>query len=406
MSLITPPDSQYFDQYDRSRFNLVWTISLGVLVLLSILTILNFNQLNKASIPNFIAMIICVILLIFLKTTHKYVLVSKIASISSCLLVSNTFFFVTDVIHYNTPMWMLLNILFTFFTLGKVWGIVISVIHFIALATYVAIGLESNIQRIDSFDFNQKVQLVLETLIVAIGLLYVILQFLRYNKIAENTLKESNESLSEQNKIISIQNQEKNVMLKEIHHRVKNNLQVITSLLRLQSYELEDVEHSKPFLEAINRVKSMALIHEKMYQSKVLSTFNFEDYFRSLASELIQAYSFNTQITLKIESEMHHIANENIVPISLLFNELISNSIKHAFHSNPTPVISINIIKIPSNGNYEIYYSDNGQWKESNQRSFGTELINTMTEQLNGQLTLTKDENGTHYVFYFENLEE
>ena len=406
MSFLTPPETQYLDQYDRSKFKLVWNISLGVFILMGILTLISINDLGQESVPNIIAMGITLGILLVLKFNQKYILVCKIAAISSCVLISNTYFFVTDVLHFITPMWMLLNVLFTFFTLGKKWGIVIAVAHFIALCFYIALRLDYNISVIQPLTFDQKLKLVLETIIVAVGLTYLILQFIKSNKFAENNLKRTNESLSRQNKIISYQNEEKNVMLKEIHHRVKNNLQVITSLLRLQSYELENPEHSSPFLEAINRIKSIALIHEKMYQSKVLSTFNFESYFYSLAKELIQAYSFSTEIKLTIESELKSIDSKNIVPISLLFNELISNSIKHAFSNVTEPTIAIRIIKNLVTRNYELYYSDNGTWKENTGKSFGTELINTMTEQLNGEYTLNKANNGTYYAFTFSRLDE
>lgn len=406
MSFFTPPETHYLDQYDRSKFKLVWNISLGVFILMGILTLISINNLDQESVPNIIAMGITLGILLVLKFNQKYILVCKIASISSCVLISNTYFFVTDVLHFITPMWMLLNVLFTFFTLGKKWGIVIAVAHFIALCFYIALRLDYNISVIQPLTFDQKLKLVLETIIVAVGLTYLILQFIKSNKYAENNLKRTNESLSRQNKIISYQNEEKNVMLKEIHHRVKNNLQVITSLLRLQSYELENPEHSSPFLEAINRIKSMALIHEKMYQSKVLSTFNFESYFYSLAKELIQAYSFSAEIKLTIESELKSIDSKNIVPISLLFNELISNSIKHAFTNVTEPRIAIRIIKNLVTNKYELYYSDNGTWKENTGKSFGTELINTMTEQLNGEYTLNKGKDGTYYTFTFTQLDE
>jgi len=406
MSFLTPPETNYLDQYDRSRFRLVWNISLGVFLLMGILTLLSIPNLDQASVPNIVAMAITFGILCVLKFKHEYSFVSKIASISSLILISNTYFFVTNVIHYITPLWMLLNILFTFFTLGKKWGVSVTIIHFTVLCFYIALRLDYNISVFEPFTFDQKFKLVLETIIVAFGITYLICQFIASTKFAENNLKSTNESLSRQNKIISFQNEEKNVMLKEIHHRVKNNLQVITSLLRLQSYEIENPDHSSPFLEAINRIKSMALIHEKMYQSNVLSTFNFESYFYSLAKELIEAYSFTKEIKLTIESELKSIDSKNVVPISLLFNELISNSIKHAFRDNPAPSITIHIIKNQESKNFEMYYSDNGTWKESTGKSFGTELINTMTEQLSGEYSLNKTENGTHYLFIFKNLEE
>ena len=405
MSIFTPPSTDYYDHYDRSRFKLVWNITLGVMLLLLFLTIININHLNKASIPNGIALVICVIILLLLKFTHKYKFVSILASVSSCILISNTFFFITDVIHYNTPLWMLLNILFTFFTLGKTWGTVISILHFTAFCLYIGLRLNYNLSIVVILTPNATIDLIAEAIIVGTGIIYLIYQFLRTNKYAEKAIKNINESLLAQNKIISIQNEEKNVMLKEIHHRVKNNLQVITSLLRLQSYELEDPKQVSAFDEAINRVKSMSLIHEKMYQTNLLTNFDFENYLHSLATELISAYSFQSSIDLTIESSVNKIDSKNIVPISLLFNELISNSIKHAFKNEKYPAITIRITRTTGMSNCLLNYSDNGTWIEPTQKSFGSELITAMIDQLDGKMELNTS-NGTHYSFTITNLSD
>src|SRR5690606_5084920 len=118
---------------------------------------------------------------------------------------------------------------------------------------------------------------ILECSIIAAGITYLLIQFIKTNNFAANQLKDANQVLMNQNQVISHQNMEKEIMLKEIHHRVKNNLQVITSLLRLQSYEIEDKNQTIVFNDAINRVKSIALIHEKMYQSDTLSKFDIEN---------------------------------------------------------------------------------------------------------------------------------
>lgn len=405
MSIFTPPGTHYFDHYDRSRFKLVWNITLGVMLLLLFLTLININHLTKASIPNGIAIVICGIILMLLKFTHKYKFVSKLAAVSTCILISNTFFFISDVIHYNTPMWMLLNILFTFFTLGKVWGTIISIFHFTAFCLYIGYRLNYNLSVVVTLTPNETIDLIAEAIIVGIGIIYLIYQFIHTNKYAEKAIKNINESLLAQNKIISIQNEEKNVMLKEIHHRVKNNLQVITSLLRLQSYELEDPKQISAFDEAINRVKSMSLIHEKMYQTNLLTNFDFENYLQSLAKELISAYSFQSSIELIIDSSVNKIDSKNIVPISLLFNELISNSIKHAFKEEKHPAITIRITRMAGISKHVLTYSDNGTWVEPTHKSFGTELIAAMIDQLDGEMELNTI-NGTHYTFTISNLSD
>jgi len=109
-------------------------------------------------------------------------------------------------------------------------------------------------------------------------------------RLAENDFRTLNNELQEQNSKVALQSEEKTVMLREIHHRVKNNLQVITSLLRLQSSEIEDPESKEKFDETIHRVISMALIHERMYKSENLSKIDLQGYVQSLSDELIQSY--------------------------------------------------------------------------------------------------------------------
>ncbi|MBL4624114.1 MAG: sensor histidine kinase, partial [Flavobacteriales bacterium] len=212
--------------------------------------------------------------------------------------------------------------------------------------------------------------------------------------------------LNEQNRVVRIQNEEKEVMLKEIHHRVKNNLQVITSLLRLQSYELEGEKGAKEFSESINRVKAMALIHESMYQSSELSNLNIAEYVKTLANYLISTYALQTPIELDIDSNLKSVSSKTLVPLALLFNELISNSIKHAFQDTSSGKIKITI-SIRDDNQFTVSYSDNGSWKESDRKnSFGTELILLMTEQLEGTQKQNTSENGTSYEFILQDIED
>jgi two-component sensor histidine kinase len=120
------------------------------------------------------------------------------------------------------------------------------------------------------------------------------------------------------------------VMLKEIHHRVKNNLQIISSLLRLQSETLSESER-EIYIEAVNRVSAMAIIHEKMYQTDSLSNFDLEEYIVTLIDSLFESYMVNGKVESKINVHVGSLNTKSIVPIAMMLNELVSNSVKHAF---------------------------------------------------------------------------
>jgi two-component sensor histidine kinase len=195
-------------------------------------------------------------------------------------------------------------------------------------------------------------------------------------------------------------------MLKEIHHRVKNNLQVITSLLRLQSKEIKDEKSIEHFNEAIQRVLAMALIHEKMYQSNDLSKIDLEAYLRTLSEDLIYSYAVEKPIDLHVHCEIQYVQPKSLVSFALMFNELISNSLKHAFTDIDKGEIKIKILRT-SKEEVQCYYSDNGSWKPPQREgSFGVELIGDLCEQLDGEYTLDTANGSTyHFIFKYDDID-
>jgi len=172
-------------------------------------------------------------------------------------------------------------------------------------------------------------------------------------------------------------------LLKEIHHRVKNNLQLISSLLRLQAADIGDEKVESHFNEAVDRIKSMSLIHEKMYQQDELAKLDLQEYLEALVNEILASHSSNKSISINVHSELTQVNIKNIVPIALLFNELIINSLKHAFTNHDKGEINISVIK--NENGFLISYADNGTWVEPTKASsFGFELIDTLCQQLDG----------------------
>ncbi|MGB1102662.1 MAG: sensor histidine kinase [Crocinitomicaceae bacterium] len=190
-------------------------------------------------------------------------------------------------------------------------------------------------------------------------------------------------------------------MLKEIHHRVKNNLQVIRSLLRLQSREIENQSSHSHFKEAIDRVSAMALIHNQMYQSKDLDRINLEPYLQSLSKNILHSYALEIPVDIQFDISLAHASSNNIVPMALIFNELMSNSLKHAFNEQTRGLITVEAYQ-SSDKRIEFIYADNGQWKPPEREdSFGMELIETLAEQLGGNVE-RNTEKGTKFTFIFE----
>ena len=199
--------------------------------------------------------------------------------------------------------------------------------------------------------------------------------------------------------------QEKEVLLKEIHHRVKNNLYVISGLLNLQSSYVEDETVKNLFHDSQNRIQTMAVIHEQLYQSEDLSEINFADYIKRLVDNLFISYNQHQQGIKSITNlEDCYLNIETAIPAGLLINELITNAFKHAFPDNKGE-ITIELKRIePDLINLKV--QDNGQgfppdlnWKQS--PSLGLRLVRLLSRQLDAEITVNSSGKGTNFCLEF-----
>ena len=201
--------------------------------------------------------------------------------------------------------------------------------------------------------------------------------------------------------------------IKEIHHRIKNNLQVISSLLSLQAEKFSDKETLEAFRESQNRVVSMSLIHEELYKGKNMETLDFAVYLRKLTSELLRSYSIgNENVSLKLDIEPIYMEMDTAVPLGIIVNELVSNSLKHAFPEEKEGEIRISLFG-PENyeieGEKDLHFTlsiaDNGKgFPENidfrNTSSLGLQLVNILVEQIEGSIELKRDK-GTEFNITF-----
>lgn len=201
----------------------------------------------------------------------------------------------------------------------------------------------------------------------------------------------------------------KEVLLREIHHRVKNNMQIISSMLNLQCMYVGDDEVAMIALKnSDNRVQSMAMIHESIYDSPDLSRIDFEEYIRKIVTYLYNTYQTQrTQVKTVIDVEDVKFNIETAVPCGLVISELVSNSLKHAFPEGKKGEILVSLHS--SDDTYQLTISDNGIGLPEDSEidkinSFGLELVNILVNQIDGKLSLDKS-HGTQYALKFKELE-
>lgn len=197
---------------------------------------------------------------------------------------------------------------------------------------------------------------------------------------------------------------EKELLLKEIHHRVKNNLMIISSLLSLQSRQVKDRETMDLFRESENRTRSMALIHERLYRSEDLKNIDLAEYLGRLASEIFRSYSADSRIRLNLEIDELKVDVETAVPLGLIVNELLTNAVKHAF---PDGEGTVTVSLSKRNGTVTLEVSDDGagfpediDWESS--PSLGLQLVRSLTEQIDGKVEMISDGGTTFRIIFTE----
>ncbi len=200
--------------------------------------------------------------------------------------------------------------------------------------------------------------------------------------------------------------EEKDVLLREVHHRVKNNMQIISSILSMQSRNIDDPKLKDILQESQNRIHSMALIHENLYNHKSLANIMFSAYVKSLCGNIARTYS-NQQANVRFDYQMEdaYLPMDIAIPCGLIINELISNSFKYAFVNKTEGIISIHFTNVENDG-FELIVSDNGIGIPPNinvlkTKSLGMKILHKLVQQIDGKIE-NDFSNGTKFTITFE----
>ncbi|MCI4627043.1 MAG: response regulator [Candidatus Magnetoovum sp. WYHC-5] len=203
--------------------------------------------------------------------------------------------------------------------------------------------------------------------------------------------------------------EEKELLLSEIHHRVKNNMQIICSLLNLQLDSIDDIHYKNMLKESQHRIKSMALVHEKLYQSENLSDIDFTDYIRQLINDLFNSYCIRrNKVRLQTNLKPVSLSIDSAIPCGLIVNEIISNTIKHAFPDDRTGIVDITL-NTTEDGSINLIIKDNGVGFPENvsletSETLGLQLIHSLaTIQLQGHIDIYQ-QGGITYSLTFKDI--
>ncbi|MEL7529768.1 MAG: histidine kinase dimerization/phosphoacceptor domain -containing protein [Bacteroidota bacterium] len=240
--------------------------------------------------------------------------------------------------------------------------------------------------------FNQEIKrqqlMGLLALLGAIALAVISLLLWRGYRLKQRT----NQQLNAQNETIQQSLEEREILLKEIHHRVKNNLQVVSSLLGLQSRSIDDPSALEAIAESRNRVRSMALIHQNLYQDENLMEVSLPDYISQLSQSLLESYQMSPQ-EIRLKQEVADVALDVdlLIPLGLILNELISNALKHGFAERQQGEIKIEVQALADK--LQVKVADNGvglpeDFERRSQQSLGFKLIRSFVKKMNGSLQI------------------
>lgn len=258
---------------------------------------------------------------------------------------------------------------------------------------------ENALKELEIQKGNQRKMLLYGGATILLILLLMLYYFFRKKS-------ETNQILKEKNQIINKSLQDKDILLREIHHRVKNNLQVVSSLLNLQANYISDDTALEAITEGKNRVSSMALIHQNLYREENLTSINSKEYFDDLIDNLFDSYNIEEEnIELSKEIEDLDIDVDTMIPLGLIVNELVSNSLKHAFKDDVQKG-NISIRLFEHNGLLTLSIADNGIGMTEDHflssDSFGNKMIKAFQQKLKAGIKIEND-NGTKVTINIKN---
>ena len=325
----------------------------------------------------------------------------KIGSFLGSIIAQVSTWVVIGASHYVDFIWIIICSVIAFLGANRRYAMFLLTANTIGIGYYIYFIQDKHFMYVQQLGYIRKTSDYLEIVLSLFILGYILYEYMGFQENWEKAYRDTNERLLSKNQTIETQNNQNVILLKEIHHRVKNNLQIIVSLLRLQKNELQNEDAKTQFQEAINLVMVMSSIHQKLYQQNDFTQISLTLHLEDLIAEVKTIFEQRQEINIDVSCEIQYVYLKTMVPLGLLINELLSNSFKYAFINREKGLIRI--IIAPRKAGFSLLYEDNGIWLgDHNKGGFGLELIEVFTNQLNGERTFTTNLDGTRYSFDLE----
>ncbi|PHR46987.1 MAG: hypothetical protein COA32_08675 [Fluviicola sp.] len=402
-SKLSPTNSIY--ENVRIKMNLYFSLVSLFGFLIAGLVILLSETADAIILPVSTSVLACIVHLICLKHIPSIRVSSFIFSTFIFVCIFSNIFLNNEILHLGTLLWIIILILYSLYTLGKAIGMIFAAVSVILYVFYLSFVLTSQINTLGDQLLDTVPLIVLEISIAFITILFTLNVYITSIRSTQSELILKNNELSQKNKEITRQHEEKIVMLKEIHHRVKNNLQIINSLIRLQSHKYKDNKFQMLFDDIQNRIFAMSAVHERIYKSQDLSDINIYNYFDELFKDLLNQYGATERVDYTLNTEVEYVNANYVIPIGLILNELISNSLKYGFKDKG----NISFTYLLKGGCTVFDYRDDGKGFDVDKVSanFGLELIELLVEQMEGELkVICAEGRGVHYTISLPDIKD
>jgi len=386
---------------NRYRLVLIPSLLSGVGTNLYILIVLLLSGAANSIWSPIIGTLIFSLALYNLKTHSKNV---KLIFLIIALTVSLEIVYHTYILGWNFGFFyyfILLPAVFLLNTSWKLWVVFAfnTLLIFTVIVTFYFFSKVPGVHA-SNLDFSNIIYFV-NASGTGMILFFILVYFSRTVYKKDQELVQANQELEKQNSEIIAQHEYSKILLQEIHHRVKNNLQIISSLMSLQSRSVENKEANKVLTESRRRVEAIALIHQKLYQDNNNNLVDFKSYLEEiLASQKILTPNLDCQL----KSDAITLSLDTAVPLGLIVSEIITNSVKHAFPGIEKPVLEINLTK--NGDDFQLIVSDNGvglpeDFEIESSSSLGSEIIVALVSQINAEINC-KNNPGAEYTIQFQ----